>query len=817
MSNGNPNPRLVAEFLAGLRHRHPEALALESSIRPSLAEDAESAGASQHETNLIASADARLRRGEELEIAESMALESIILPYERPVLNVVNDRFSAPSQRLWRYLADDGPRARIERACLAIGRVELVGDTIKPYLGTGFMVGDGLLITNRHVADDFVAGVGTTLRFICGLGGRVDLERWNQPSDGLILRVEAAEMVHPWWDAAILRVSGFPAGRKALRLLAEPPNPLEGRAVAAIGYPAFDSRCPTDIQNRVFGGVYGVKRLQPGLISAATSQVQSFGKLVEALGHDCSTLGGNSGSALVDIETGYIVGLHFGGSYLVSNYAVPAWELCADERVRKVGILFEGSPGTAGEWVSAWQTLTSPAAEAPAFAGGVQPAGSPGQESALDWYENSTDAEIARAYREQPEFVRSRLESILDSDEVGDLLGDINEELEAAEAVEESWLSREPDPNLPEIVFLHGIMGGHLAHRGFFRDRLWLDLKELVRGNLAERMTLGPDGTSDHGKLRIEPDGHIQLKYRKAARKWRRDRFVVHQFSYDWRKGVRDAAHQLNLFLEQRAAQTHGKPVVLVAHSMGGLVCSLYSDRYPSWADRVLEAVLIGSPLGGSYSVPMAVTGYHGLLTKLAWLARADNLVEFRRMAASLPGLLDMLPHPNLFTDAGEFFTQSGWPEPVVPAQRWLRQSLNLKSVLRSSPLLERTALLVNLTHGTITSMPFENGKRVPGPRTGVGDGTVPGASALIDGVPAYEVDYEHSDLAKDPKVIRAVVDLVTTGKVQLPLVDEACLDAALSATLEEETFDEAEWTDRRNRFDVGAATEDDLTWLGSL
>jgi len=40
--------------------------------------------------------------------------------------------------------------------------------------------------------------------------------------------------------------------------------------------------------------------------------------------HDCTTLGGNSGSVAFDYTGGQAVGLHFGGSYLKANYAVPA-------------------------------------------------------------------------------------------------------------------------------------------------------------------------------------------------------------------------------------------------------------------------------------------------------------------------------------------------------------------------------------------------------------------------------------------------------------------------------------------------------------
>jgi hypothetical protein len=40
--------------------------------------------------------------------------------------------------------------------------------------------------------------------------------------------------------------------------------------------------------------------------------------------HDCTTLGGNSGSVVLDVKTGEAVGLHFAGLYRESNRAVRA-------------------------------------------------------------------------------------------------------------------------------------------------------------------------------------------------------------------------------------------------------------------------------------------------------------------------------------------------------------------------------------------------------------------------------------------------------------------------------------------------------------
>jgi endonuclease G len=66
-------------------------------------------------------------------------------------------------------------------------------------------------------------------------------------------------------------------------------------------------------------------------------------------------LGGNSGSALINLETGAVLALHFGGSYLETNYGVPAWELARDGRVVDAGVSFTGSPpGGSPPWASWW-------------------------------------------------------------------------------------------------------------------------------------------------------------------------------------------------------------------------------------------------------------------------------------------------------------------------------------------------------------------------------------------------------------------------------------------------------------------------------
>jgi hypothetical protein len=105
--------------------------------------------------------------------------------------------------------------------------------------------------------------------------------------------------------------------------------------VYLIGYPATDNQgiTPPEVLTRIFGGIYEVKRLQPGTITAISKALPRFA-------HDCSTLGGNSGSCVVDLETHKVIGLHFSGSYRDTNYAVALWALTKDPLLVGAGVEF---------------------------------------------------------------------------------------------------------------------------------------------------------------------------------------------------------------------------------------------------------------------------------------------------------------------------------------------------------------------------------------------------------------------------------------------------------------------------------------------
>ena len=316
----------------------------------------------------------RLRRREALQPQHIHALEAIIIPDQRPPI-LIQDGDYTVKHKAWLQLNDPRMKALIKPAIAAVCRIELPGSGA-PFLGTGFLVGEGLLMTNRHVAEAFVDGVGRAhVSLMSGAAPFVDFLKEFGREKAEPFEIDGVVMVHPYWDMALLRLRGLPQGHPHLTLSQAEPDDMLGRDVAVIGYPARDEgRNNAGIQRDVFGEVFNVKRLQPGKIGGAGATAgrarlvyPSFEQDVSAMLHNASTLGGNSGSAIVDLTNGEILGLHFAGEYLKFNCGVPAAELAVDARVVDAGVSFSGpTRASMDAWLVGWNRVEPSPESAPA-------------------------------------------------------------------------------------------------------------------------------------------------------------------------------------------------------------------------------------------------------------------------------------------------------------------------------------------------------------------------------------------------------------------------------------------------------------------
>lgn len=257
---------------------------------------------------------------------DDLALESIIMRTQRPVLAIRNNDAilefeDVEDSKTWkdRLMA---ARPLLTRSILAVGRIELTGSNYD-WIGTGWLINESVLVTNRHVAEAFAMRKGQAFSFTIGTTERpveaaVDFLQELDNDQKLAFKLLRPLFIQqaPGPDVSFFEVD-LTSGRSSLaKPITLATRVRETVNAAVIGYPAYDSRIPdVDLMERIYGKKYNKKRLAPG----AVTKIQE-----KQILHDCTTLGGNSGSVVIDLDTGDALGLHFSGTFLTTNYAVRA-------------------------------------------------------------------------------------------------------------------------------------------------------------------------------------------------------------------------------------------------------------------------------------------------------------------------------------------------------------------------------------------------------------------------------------------------------------------------------------------------------------
>lgn len=216
-------------------------------------------------------------------------------------------------------------KARLEMRSLSVGAVDLIHADSRNYCGTGSLVAPNIVLTNRHVAEAFLVRerdlqwkLKHTLRGGMDLGPASPMLNFLRQQDTMGRREVVIEA--PLYIAR----SGEPdmAFFRCQDVDLEPlqfdmSDIVQGLPIGVIGYPAWDGmRNSSSLMGQLFKHIYGVKRFSPGEVDAVVDTA--------LIKHDCTTLGGNSGSPLINLETGEVVGLHYSGRYGEENRAVHA-------------------------------------------------------------------------------------------------------------------------------------------------------------------------------------------------------------------------------------------------------------------------------------------------------------------------------------------------------------------------------------------------------------------------------------------------------------------------------------------------------------
>jgi endonuclease G len=285
----------------------------------------------------------RLRTGT-TNLEQPLPAEAIVMLHGYPSLLIQNGDYEEPQNPAWQSRLNPN-RERIKHVIANTGRVDLVGHRDYKWVGTCWRVSEDTFVTNRHVAEVFAEARANGFAFIPGITAYVDLAEEHLSKDELEYLI--ASIVHiedksrDSIDMAVMRID--PSAARGLRMdpIALSERHDQAGFIGVVGYPAQDFRNPQDAMSRIFRGIYNVKRLAPGRVMDADHERLVFT-------HNATTLGGNSGSVVFDVETGSAIGLHFAGNARLQNYAVKGRFVADCLRRVQVSVSIGDGGGSAG-------------------------------------------------------------------------------------------------------------------------------------------------------------------------------------------------------------------------------------------------------------------------------------------------------------------------------------------------------------------------------------------------------------------------------------------------------------------------------------
>ncbi len=263
--------------------------------------------AAQRAADAIRRAQAKAARGEvptaeELPTKEELLALEVCIRFMRPALYVQDDRIAQGG----RLGLTDVQRKRIEASLSGVGSIGFPEE--RRGIATGFLVGRRLLATNRHVVKQITQ---VLQRPVDEAVVRFHVE-WERLDGTAPVRIARVAEEHPTLDWVLLELASD-APRDGLPL-ARAARPKVNDRILVVGHPLDDTRTPAWAK-AMYAKNWGVKRASPGAVTRADD---------EEIGHDASTLGGNSGSPVFDVDSGAVIGVHAGGAFAIENTAVPS-------------------------------------------------------------------------------------------------------------------------------------------------------------------------------------------------------------------------------------------------------------------------------------------------------------------------------------------------------------------------------------------------------------------------------------------------------------------------------------------------------------
>jgi len=316
------------------------------------------------------------------------------------------------------------------------------------------------------------------------------------------------------------------------------------------------------------------------------------------------------------------------------------------------------------------------------------------------------------------------------------------------------------------VIVLPGIMGSSLAavQNGVKDTLIWINALALAAGRM-EWLRLTEDGRREAlAGVQIQPRCVDKRVYARLILRLSAH-WDVQPFAYDWRKDLDLAADMLAATIREKFA---GRPVHLVAHSMGGLVARNLIRRHKALWDSMSAGgrggrlIMLGTPNRGSFDMVQVFTGQQELVKLLSLVDLKHGRDELVSIIATFAGAYEMLPW-----DPGcEFlYSRDAWGDRPV-AELHLKRARAFHEGLADPVTIcaERMRYIAGTGQKTLCGIESCGSGRFRFEFTLEGDGRVPHRLGLPAEVPAYFCGEAHGDLPRNEKVIQAVHELLDSG-----------------------------------------------------
>lgn len=200
------------------------------------------------------------------------------------------------------------------------------------------------------------------------------------------------------------------------------------------------------------------------------------------------------------------------------------------------------------------------------------------------------------------------------------------------------------------IVFVPGIGGSLLADQATPQKIVFGSVKQSMDqfaklelpADRAKNRLIATDILREAQRARGDSVDQYNLLMARFAKLGYREGVDLFSFAYDWRLSNFETAENLRRFIATK--NLAGRPIDIVAHSMGGLATTIYIQKYAA-EQRVRNFVAMGTPFYGAVkSIRALAEGFAVFGIENYLVVSAGSAGTVYRVFASMDSVYELLP-----------------------------------------------------------------------------------------------------------------------------------------------------------------------------